>query len=157
HAHGGRGGASPRHLSSTRVRPRPPGRDRVAPARPSDRHPRARGRRAARRRGVRVGMTSLRVDHRAAELRRAIGPVAWFVLDELLLGDGEEAGAAFIARASARRVAAAVSLNKDTVARAFTALAHAGVIELVPQSNAGGRFASGRYRVAVLPGITRLD
>jgi len=61
-------------------------------------------------------VTALRVGPVSAELRRALGPVAWFVLEELLLGDGEEAAGTFVARASARSLAAAVSLNKDTVA-----------------------------------------
>jgi len=102
-------------------------------------------------------VTAFRVDPASAELRRGLGPVAWFVLEELLLGDGEASGETFVARASARSLAAAVSLNKDTVARALASLAGAGLVEQLPQSNDAGRFASGGYRVAACPGVTRLD
>jgi hypothetical protein len=102
-------------------------------------------------------MTALRVDHRSAELRRAVGPVAWFVLEELLLGDGEPGGATFVARASARSLSKAVSLNKDTVARALAVLAAAGVVEPLRQTSDGGRFAAGGYRVLAPIGITRFD
>ena len=102
-------------------------------------------------------MTSIVVDQTAAELRRALSPVAWVVLEELLLGDGEPDGPAFVAHASARSLAGAVSMNKDTVARALAALAGAGLVEQVPQLNDSGRFGSGGYRVAACAGVTRLS
>lgn len=101
-------------------------------------------------------MTELRIDAAAGDLRRSLGPVAWFVLEELLLCEGERAGDTFVAQASARSLARAVSLNKDTVARALTLLAEAGVIEPLGQRQEAGRFASGAYRIADCPGIARL-
>lgn len=102
-------------------------------------------------------MNALRIDARAADLRRALGPMPWFVLEELLLGHGEEHGSTLIAQASARGIAASASLNKDTVARALAALAQAGVVSAVRQSNDRGRFGAGAYRIDMPAGVQRLD
>lgn len=102
-------------------------------------------------------MTALRIDSEAAALRRRVGPVAWFVLEELLLGDGHSEGGAFVSVASTRSLASALSLNKDTVARALLSLARAGVVTSLRQSNDGGRFGVGGYRVQPWPGLLRID
>lgn len=102
-------------------------------------------------------MTTLRIEPSAAELRHLLGPTPWFVLEELLLGDGESNDAVFVARASARSLAVALSLNKDTVARALSTLCRAGVVTSVLQSNDGGRFGSGGYRIAPVRGVDRVD
>lgn len=102
-------------------------------------------------------MNAIRIDASAADLRRALGPMAWFVLEELLLGHGEDLGSDFVAQASARGIAASASLNKDTVARALAALARAGVVSAVRQSNDHGRFGAGAYRIDIPAGVQRLD
>lgn len=102
-------------------------------------------------------MTELRIRSGAAEARRRIGPVPWYVLEELLLGDGEVGTGGFVVRASARRLAASVSLDKDTVARALAALGRAGVVACEPQPNDGGRFGLGAYRIGPVPGVLRVD
>jgi len=101
-------------------------------------------------------MTALRVDGDATELRRALGPVAWFVLEELLLGPGNDDGRAFVAPASARSLALSASLNKDTVARALAILGRAGVVAALEQANDGGRFGPGGYRVDPVAGVRRI-
>jgi len=60
-------------------------------------------------------MTALRIDPGAAPLRRQLGPVPWFVLEELVL----LAGADSVVETNVRALAAGLSLNKDTVARAL--------------------------------------
>jgi hypothetical protein len=102
-------------------------------------------------------VTALRVEGGVRDLRRAVRPVAWFVLEELLLGDGEHDDDAFVARASARSVASALSLNKDTVARALAALVRVGVGEPVRQTSTAGRFSAGGYRLVPPAGLSRLD
>jgi hypothetical protein len=101
-------------------------------------------------------VTALLIDSNAAELRRLLGPVPWFILEELLLGAGEDRGDAVVAHASARSLAAAVSLNKDTVARALAALDRAGAVVAQQQPNGGGKFGRGRYRVVRVPGVRRI-
>jgi DNA-binding transcriptional MocR family regulator len=98
-------------------------------------------------------MSALRIDERVRDLRRAIGPVAWFVLEELMLGEAGERPDGRAVRASVRSLASAVSLNKDTVARALRVLARAGIVVLQPQATAVGRFGSGGYLVAPVAGI----
>jgi hypothetical protein len=101
-------------------------------------------------------MTALRIDSDASELRRLLGPVPWFILEELLLGPGENRGDSLVAHSSARSLAAAASLNKDTVARALTALGRAGLVVGQQQPNDGGRFGRGGYRVEGVPGVRRI-
>lgn len=100
-------------------------------------------------------MTRFQVDQRAAELRRAAGPVAWFVLEELTLDAVTDSGR-LVVQTSVRDLATAVSLNKDTVARAVTALVRLGVVER-EQAVAGGRFGAGSYTLSLPLGVDRLD
>lgn len=79
--------------------------------------------------------------------RRRLAPVAWVVLEELCEhadGDGE-------AHVSARSLAAALDLDKDTVARALRLLTAAGVVAVGGQVREGGRFGRGSYRVIAGP------
>lgn len=99
-------------------------------------------------------MTRLQVDQRAGEFRRAAGPVAWFVLEKLAL-DAVRDGGALVVQTSVRDLAVAVSLNKDTVARAVGVLVRLGVVER-EQSATGGRFGSGRYVLRLPAGVERL-
>ncbi len=101
-------------------------------------------------------MTAFRLDARARDLRRAVGPIAWFVFEELLLVSEEGSSDSLVAAASVRSVASSVSLNKDTVARALAMLARAGLVEPIPQPKRTGRFGGGAYRVH-LPGGLRLE
>jgi hypothetical protein len=101
-------------------------------------------------------VTALLIDSDAAALRRMLGPVPWFIFEELVLGPGEDRGGALVAHASARSLAATASLNKDTVGRALAALGRAGVVVPQRQPNDGGRFGRGRYRVEAMPGVRRI-
>ncbi len=92
-------------------------------------------------------MTRLRIDADAGVLRRRLGPVPWFVLEELLLfSDGTG-----VADTSVRAIAGALSLNKDTVARAIRRLRAEGVVVAQLQTHDSGRFGGTRYQID--PGI----
>ena len=67
------------------------------------------------------------VDDAVADLRRSLGPTAWFVFEELLWR-AETAHGQLQAQISTRALAAALGLNKDTVTRALSRLRNAGVV-----------------------------
>lgn len=96
-------------------------------------------------------MSALLVDSRSRQIRRDAGPVAWLLLEELALAAGRE-GDALVVPTSVRELAAAVSLNKDTVARAVAVLVRLGVVEHL-QPASGGRFGAGRYRLTLPEGL----
>jgi DNA-binding transcriptional ArsR family regulator len=97
-------------------------------------------------------MTALGIDSSAAPLRRRLGPVPWFVLEELVL----LAGADSVVETNVRALAAGLSLNKDTVARALGRLRAEGLVASDRQSNEAGRFGRGQYQTGPVPGIHRL-
>jgi DNA-binding IclR family transcriptional regulator len=81
-------------------------------------------------------------------LRRRLGPTAWVVFEELLAvstGSGERCRACV----SVRGLGRVLGLNKDTVARALTRLAAAGLVDAVQTRSASGVFATGSYRLTV--------
>ena len=79
----------------------------------------------------------------ALGLRRALGPVAWFVLEELMLCATEDNGQ-LVAHVSARVLAGRLRLDKDTAARAVARLCAAGVVVRSTQRRGKtGRFGPG--------------
>lgn len=102
-------------------------------------------------------MTALVIELGAAEVRRRLGPVPWFILEELLLNESESTNGPFVVEDSSRGLAAAVSLNKDTIARALSALTRAGVVTAWRQSKDAGRFSAGSYQVESVPGVQRIS
>ena len=97
-------------------------------------------------------MSGFCVDPMSSPLRRRLGPGPWFVLEELVL-----VGTAGGAETNVRSLAAGLSQNKDTVARALGRLRAAGLVVAEPQGSRAGRFATGRYRVAPFLGLQALD
>lgn len=83
---------------------------------------------------------------------RTLGTTAWVVL-ELLALDAVVDDGALVARTSARAIAGAVSVSKDTAAGALRRLIDAGLIERQQQSRTGGRFSAGRYVLHLPPGL----
>ena len=98
-------------------------------------------------------MTPLRIDADAAALRRRLGPVPWFVLEELLLLSDTTSGV----NTGVRALAAGLSLNKDTVARAIVRLRDEGLVVAQSQALHAGRFGAGRYQIGPLAGVHCLD
>ena len=88
----------------------------------------------------------------AADVRRAIGPTAWAVLESLAANAGEIAGET-VSYESVRRVALALDLAKDTVARALRRLADADLVVYVPGRSDDGRFAMSHYRLTHPPDL----
>jgi DNA-binding transcriptional MocR family regulator len=98
-------------------------------------------------------VTALRIDSGAAPLRWRLGPVPWFVLEELVL----LAGADSVVETDVRALAAGLSLNKDTVARALGRLRAEGLVAGDLQPNEAGRFGRGQYQTGAVLGLQRLD
>ncbi|MGH9154495.1 MAG: hypothetical protein ACRD1K_01245 [Acidimicrobiales bacterium] len=98
-------------------------------------------------------MSAFRIDSGAAPLRRHLGPVPWFVLEELVLLAGVDSAV----ETSVRALAASLSLNKDTVARALGRLRDEGLVAAEPQPNRDGCFGPARYKHGPVAGIQCLD
>jgi len=101
-------------------------------------------------------MTDLVITPATATTRRRLGPIAWLVLEELLLGadpgDGTD-GTALPCAVSVRELAGRLELDKDTIARAVRRLIDAGLIARGQARAAGGTFARTTYLVEVPDGL----
>jgi DNA-binding transcriptional ArsR family regulator len=84
----------------------------------------------------------------SSDLRRALGPTSWMVLEELLLRSTGPADAC-LASVSVRALAASLGLAKDTVGRAIRRLRDAGLVTVVQQRTDAGIFDTGTYLIAV--------
>ena len=93
----------------------------------------------------------------ARSLRRALGPTAWVVLEELtsLASPDGEAGVVVVAT-NLRDLADAVGLGRDAVAGALQALALAGWVRSETSRGSRGRFGAGRYLVSSSSALRRL-
>ncbi len=100
-----------------------------------------------------TALPSVVVGAAASELRRALGPTSWMVLEELLLRSTGPAEAC-VAQVSVRALAASLGLSKDTVGRAIRRLRYAGLVTVAQQRTDGGVFDAGIYRIAVPDCIT---
>ena len=89
----------------------------------------------------------------ASELRRALGPTSWMVLEELLLRSTGPAEAC-VAQVSVRALAASLGLSKDTVGRAMRRLRYAGLATVAQPRTGAGVFDTGTYLIAVPDCIT---
>ena len=98
-------------------------------------------------------MRSVVVGAAAGELRRALGPTSWVVLEELLLCSTGPADGC-VAQVSVRALAASLGLAKDTVGRAIRRLRYAGLVTVAQQRTDAGIFDTGTYLIAVPDCIT---
>lgn len=99
---------------------------------------------------------ALIIDNEAASVRRELGPLAWFVLEELALSSDRPAGVGPRARVGVRDLAASLGMSKDTVARGLARLIETGVATRVVGRSGTGRFASSHYEVHLPVGVTLL-
>jgi DNA-binding transcriptional ArsR family regulator len=102
---------------------------------------------------VESALPSVVVGGAASELRRALGPTSWMVLEELLLQSTGPADAC-VASVSVRALASSLGLAKDTVGRAIRRLRDAGLVTVAQQRTDAGIFDTGTYLIAVPGGIT---
>lgn len=86
------------------------------------------------------------------ELRRALSPMAWTVLEEVVL-DAVVVGGRIVAATSARRIAAQLELDVSTAAKALRVLRNCHVLDLERQSGPAGRFGLASYAVIGAPGV----
>jgi hypothetical protein len=89
----------------------------------------------------------------SSDLRRALDPTSWVVLEELLLcsnGTTDEC----VAFVSVRSLAASLGLAKDTAARAIRRLRDIGLVTVAQQRTEAGIFDTGSYQVAIPNGVT---
>lgn len=101
-------------------------------------------------------MTDLVVTPAVATIRRRLGPVAWLVLEELLLGAGPADGTVGTTRScdvTVRDLAERLGLDKDTVARAVRRLVDDGLIARKQARTVDGTFTRTTYRVEVPDGL----
>ena len=92
--------------------------------------------------------TSVVVGGAASELRRALGPTSWMVLEELLLCSTGPANGC-VASVSVRALAASLGLAKDTVGRSIRRLRDTGLVTVTQQRTVAGIFDTGTYIIAV--------
>ncbi len=95
---------------------------------------------------------ALAIGREALASIRSLGATAWVVLEALALDAIVDDGA-LVTRTSARAIAGAVSVSKDTAAGALRRLADAGLIERRPQGRTGGRFGAGGYVLHLPAGL----
>lgn len=80
--------------------------------------------------------------------RGALGPIAWAVLEDVLLDARHDDQGRLVAVTNVRRVAAHVSIAKDTAARALARLAGHGLLARQCQPRSGnGEFVPSVYNV----------
>lgn len=91
----------------------------------------------------------------AEAVRRSLGPLAWTAL-EVLFESSESIDGAVVARSSARCLADALGVAKNTAHRAIVALRRAGLIEPTQLRTPDGKFTRGAYRLSVAPSVLRL-
>ncbi|HEV3355033.1 MAG TPA: hypothetical protein VG076_19035, partial [Acidimicrobiales bacterium] len=94
------------------------------------------------------------VGHDAAAIRRDLGPLAWIVLEELVLCADEEDGELRSAL-GVRELASALRISKDTAARALRRLVEARLVRRITSRSAAGRFASCHYVLRLPRGLSR--
>ncbi|MGE0306550.1 MAG: hypothetical protein AB7Q27_12390 [Acidimicrobiia bacterium] len=89
----------------------------------------------------------------ASELRRALGPTSWMVLEELLMRSTGPADPC-VSSASVRALATSLGLAKDTACRALGRPRDAGLVTVTQQRTVAGSFDIGAYLIAVPDCIT---
>ena len=100
-------------------------------------------------------LTAIVLSSDCRELRRSLTPIAWTVLEEVLL-DALADGDQIIATTSVRRIAAQLDIDAGTAASALRLLRNRRLLELKRCSGPAGRFGLSTYVVLTTPGIRLL-
>ncbi len=88
----------------------------------------------------------------ASQARRALGPIAWAVLECVATG-AVERGDQTVSHQSVRGLADSLGLAKDTVARALRRLAADQLLAYVSNRGHDGRFGTCHYRLTIPAGV----
>jgi DNA-binding MarR family transcriptional regulator len=94
------------------------------------------------------------VGHDAAPIRRDLGPLAWIVLEELVLCADEGEDGELRSALGVRELASALGISKDTAARALRRLIEARLARRITSRSAEGRFASCHYVLRLPRGLS---
>lgn len=95
---------------------------------------------------------SIVVTPAAQQVRQALSPTAWLVLEQLLLeADGS------VAVITVRELGRTLGLAKDTAARAVRELHAAGLADATQRRTAAGAYDTGSYRISIPAGTTIVD
>jgi DNA-binding transcriptional ArsR family regulator len=95
------------------------------------------------------------VRREARDLRRAVRPVVWVVLEEVVL-DAVAGDGGLVAATSARSIAWRLGLDPGTAASALRTLRDRGLVELIRVPGPSGRFGLSMYRLGRIPGVELL-
>jgi hypothetical protein len=93
------------------------------------------------------------LDARVESVRRTVGPVAWFVVESLVLMGTPIDDGSIEVRTTLRQLAASLELGRDSVAAAVTRLRDEGVLVVSQARDGEGRLRSSRWSLRV-PGLT---
>lgn len=88
----------------------------------------------------------------APDVRRAVGPIAWAVLECLAASCVDRAGET-VSYEAVRGIADSLDLAKDTVARALRRLSAQRLVTYVASREHDGRFGSSHYRLTLPPDL----
>jgi hypothetical protein len=99
-------------------------------------------------------MMDVAISPRSADLRRRLGPTAWMVLEELLLGaDAGPDNETIACSESVRALGRKLGLDKDTVARSVQRLIAADLVCRAQPRTAAGAFARASYLIRIPDGL----
>lgn len=91
---------------------------------------------------------TIRVTPEAADVRRRVGPAAWFVFEHLALISTPDHDGGWIAATNVRAIAVACGIGKDRAGAALRVLRDARLVTTARSSPApGARFEPSRYRI----------
>jgi len=94
------------------------------------------------------------VGHDAAPTRRDLGPLAWIVLEELMLCAHEGEDGELRSALGVRELASALGISKDTAARAVRRLIEVRLVCRITSRSAAGRFDSCHYALRLPRGLS---
>jgi DNA-binding transcriptional ArsR family regulator len=99
-------------------------------------------------------MAAVELTPASRDVRRRVGPMAWAVLEDLVLDARVDEHGVVVAGSSARQVAANLGVEPGTAARALRRLRDEGFVVLVREAGSDGRFGLSAYQLAEIAGLT---
>jgi hypothetical protein len=102
-------------------------------------------------------VTRVTITTKCRQLRRDLGPMAWTVLEDLMLDAMPAEAGEMVAYTSARQVAEHLDIQPATAAKALGRLRDRGLVSLAREAGVAGRFGLSVYRLAAIPGLWCTD